>query len=79
MAIGYFARGGKAVGAHIADAMARDAGAIRFFEQWSWFFGTQASMVWSAHLWLLASMLTVAGVVGLIIALGYVRATTSRN
>ncbi len=79
MAIGYFARGGKAVGAHTADAIMRDAGAIGFFEEWSWFFGTQASMVWSPHLWLLAGMLTVAGVVGLIITLGYVRATTSRN
>ncbi len=42
------------------------------FEQWSWFFGTRASMIWSFYLWLLAGMLAVAGVVGLIIALGYI-------
>lgn len=29
-------------------------------------------MIWSFYLWLLAAMLAVVGVIGLIIALGYV-------
>ena len=72
LAIGYIARGGAALGAHPLGPVARDARAIQFFEDWSWMFGNQASMVWMFYIWLLAGMIAVAGAVCIVIALAYI-------
>ena len=72
LAIGYFARGGATFGVHALGPVARDAGAIRFFEDWSWIFGNQATMVWMYYIWLLAGMIAVTGAVCVVIALAYI-------
>ena len=72
LAIGYLARGGRAIGAHAVGPIARDPHAIRFFEEWSWMFGSQGNMVWMFNVWLAAGVLAVTAAVCIVIALAYI-------
>lgn len=72
LALGYLARGGRAIGAYPLGPLAQDPDAIRFFEDWSWMFGNQASMVWMFYVWLGAAMLAVTAAVCIVIALAYI-------
>jgi hypothetical protein len=76
-AVGYYARGGGAFGKHVCNFMVRDPDAVAVFNRFSWLMGDNFNGIamFTPGVWIVVLGVSLAILLGLIIAGPYARAT----
>jgi len=74
--VGYFARGGDAFGTHVITPRVQDPAAVQFFTDHAWLLGgptLTGTLV--VGIWIVVGALLLAGLIGVIVLVGYAGAT----